>query len=155
MNVSYLDENGKAHIPTMGSYGIGLDRTLASVIEEHHDDAGIIWPMTVAPYHVIIIPIKYEGNIKVAADTLAADLEKAGIGVLLDDRNERPGVKFNDADLLGIPLRVVIGDKGLSQSSPAVEIKHRTEKENRVIALNGAAAELAEKIRAELAALNG
>jgi prolyl-tRNA synthetase len=154
MHVSYLDENGKSQIPTMGSYGIGLDRTLASVIEEHHDDGGIIWPMTVAPYQVIIVPIKYEGTMKAAADTLAADLEKAGIEALVDDRNERPGVKFNDADLLGIPLRVVIGDKNLALETPMVEIKARREKENRLTPLNAAAEELAAQVRKELAKLN-
>jgi prolyl-tRNA synthetase len=153
MNVTYLDESGKSQIPTMGCYGIGVDRTLASVIEEHHDDAGIIWPVSVAPYHVIIVPIKYDGAVKEAADTLAAELEWAGIEVLLDDRNERPGVKFNDADLTGIPWRVVIGDKGLAQRQ--VEIKHRKEKENRMIDLDKAAAELARKVREELAELNG
>jgi prolyl-tRNA synthetase len=150
MNVSYLDENGKSHTPTMGSYGIGLDRTLASVIEEHHDEAGIIWPATVAPYHVIIVPIKYDGAVRAAADKLAADLEQAGVEVLLDDRNERPGVKFNDADLIGIPWRVVVGDKGLAQSSPQVELKRRSEKENRMVSLDRAAGELAEQVRAEL-----
>jgi prolyl-tRNA synthetase len=154
MGVSYLDENGKSHIPTMGSYGIGLDRTLASVIEEHHDDAGIIWPMTVAPCQVIIIPIKYEGTMKAAADTLAADLEQAGIEVLVDDRNERPGVKFNDADLLGIPLRVVIGDKNLALDQPKVEVKARREKENRLVPLAAAAEELAALVQRELATLN-
>jgi prolyl-tRNA synthetase len=151
MNVSYLDENGKSHIPTMGSYGIGLDRTLASVIEEHHDDAGILWPVPVAPYHVIIIPIRYDGAVKAAADKLASELERAGIEVLLDDRNERPGVKFNDADLIGIPWRVVVGDKGLAQSNPQAEVKHRSEKENRMVELDKITAKLAEQIQAELA----
>ncbi|MDR1838310.1 MAG: proline--tRNA ligase [Treponema sp.] len=155
MNVTYLDENGKTQIPTMGCYGIGVDRTLASVIEEHHDDAGIIWPASVAPYHVIIIPIKYDGAVKESADKLAAELTHNSIEVLLDDRNERPGVKFNDADLTGIPWRVVISDKGLSQSIPQVEIKKRGEKENRMIDLDKAAAELTQKIREELALLNG
>jgi prolyl-tRNA synthetase len=155
MNVSYLDENGKTQIPTMGCYGIGLDRTLASVIEEHHDDAGIIWPASVAPCHVIIVPIKYSGAVKTAADKLSADLTQAGLEVLLDDRNERPGVKFNDADLTGIPWRVVIGDKGLAQPTPKVEIKHRAEKENRQVDLDRAAAELTLKIREELANLAG
>jgi prolyl-tRNA synthetase len=150
MQVSYLDENGKSHTPTMGSYGIGLDRTLASIIEEHHDDAGIIWPMTAAPYHVIIIPIKYDGAVKTAADNLAAGLEKAGIEVLVDDRNERPGVKFNDADLLGIPLRVVIGDKNLALAEPMVELKPRREKESRLIPLAAAPEELAALVRQEL-----
>jgi prolyl-tRNA synthetase len=153
MNVNYLDENGKSHIPTMGSYGIGLDRTLASVIEEHHDDAGIIWPVSVAPYHVIIVPVKYDGAVKSAADRLASELERAGVEVLLDDRGERPGVKFNDADLTGIPWRVVVGDKGLARPSPQVEIRRRGEQDNRMVELDKAAAELAEKIREELAAL--
>jgi prolyl-tRNA synthetase len=155
MNVSYLDENGKSITPSMGSYGIGIDRTLASVIEEHHDEAGIVWPMSVAPWHVIIVPIKYDGAVKAAADRLAGELEKAGIEALLDDRSERPGVKFNDADLTGIPWRVVVGDKGLAQANPQVEIKRRTEKENRMIDLDRAAEELASKIREELAVLNG
>ena len=154
MNVTYLDENGKTQIPTMGCYGIGVDRTLASVIEEHHDDSGIIWPLSIAPYHVVIVPIKYDGKVKECTDKLAAELTHNGIEVLLDDRNERPGVKFNDADLTGIPWRVVIGDKGLSQSIPQVEVKRRAEKEGRMIDLDKSAAELAEKIREELAFLN-
>lgn len=154
MNVSYLDEDGKSRTPTMGCYGIGLDRTLASVIEEHHDDAGIIWPLTIAPYHVIIVPIKYEGAVKTAADDLAAALERFGVEVLLDDRNERPGVKFNDADLLGIPYRVVVGDKNLSLPQPSVEVKWRSEKENRLVDVSKAAEELAGLVCAELEKLN-
>ena len=155
MKVSYLDENGKSQVPVMGSYGIGVDRALASVIEENHDEAGIVWPISVAPYHVTIIPIKYAGEVKTAADSLAAELEKSGIEVLLDDRNERPGVKFNDADLTGIPWRAVLGDKGLGQPTPQVEIKHRREKESRMIDLAGAAAELARLVREEFSQLNG
>jgi prolyl-tRNA synthetase len=154
MNVSYLDEAGKSHIPTMGCYGIGLDRTLASVIEEHHDDDGIIWPITVAPYHVIIVPIKYEGKMNEAAGNLAAALEKKGVEVLLDDRDERPGVKFKDADLMGIPWRVVVGDKNLGLNPPKVEIKRRSEKENRLVELGKAADELAVLVEAELAEMN-
>jgi len=154
MNVSYLDEKGMRQIPLSGSYGIGLDRTLASIIEEHHDDAGIIWPLTVAPYHVIIVPIKYNGAMKAAADKLAEELERQGIEVLLDDRDERPGVKFNDADLIGIPYRVVIGDKNLAGESPKVEIKRRSGKENRLVELGKAAGELKEKIYAELAEMS-
>jgi len=151
MNVSYLDVNGKSQMPTMGCYGIGVDRTLASVIEEHNDDAGIIWPVSIAPFHVIIVPIKYDGVMKEAADKLAADLTKAGIEVLLDDRSERPGVKFNDADLTGIPYRVVVGDKGLALSTPQVEVKRRSEKDNFMLDLDKAAAELTERIKEELA----
>jgi prolyl-tRNA synthetase len=150
MNVSYLDENGKSHVPTMGCYGIGLDRTLASVIEEHHDDDGIIWPITVAPYQVIIVPIKYEGKMKEAADSIEADLEKAGLEVLLDDRDERPGVKFKDADLTGVPWRVVVGDKNLALSPPQVEIKRRNEKDMRLTEYAKASEVLVAEIKKEL-----
>jgi prolyl-tRNA synthetase len=139
----------------MGCYGVGLDRTLASVLEEHHDEEGIIWPITVAPFHVILVPIKYEGEMKTAADALKEKLEKQGIEVLLDDRNERPGVKFKDADLLGIPYRVVIGDKNLAGDTAKVEVKRRTEKENRLVNLDAAADELAALVTADLAGLNG
>jgi prolyl-tRNA synthetase len=154
MGLSYLDENGKSRIPTMGSYGIGVDRTLASVIEEHHDDAGIIWPATVAPYHAVIIPIKYEGAVKDAADTLAGELEKLGVETLLDDRGERPGVKFNDADLTGIPWRVVVGDRNLAGDRPRVEVKRRAEKESRLVELSLAAETISSQLRAELTRLN-
>jgi prolyl-tRNA synthetase len=150
MQVRYLDETGKSRIPTMGCYGVGLDRTLASVIEEHHDENGILWPMTIAPYHVLIIPVKYEGTMKAAADKLSAELEQAGIEVLLDDRPERPGVKFKDGDLIGIPYRVVVGDKNLTLSTPSVEVKRRSEKESRLAPVSKAAEELAALIRAEL-----
>jgi len=154
MNVTYLDENGKSQIPIMGCYGIGIDRTMASVIEEHHDDAGIIWPVSIAPFHITIIPIKYDGAVKEAAGKLADELTKAGVEVLLDDRNERPGVKFNDADLTGIPWRVVIGDKGLSLSPPQVEVKKRGEKESAMLDLDKAATEISSKIKEELEILN-
>jgi prolyl-tRNA synthetase len=150
MKVSYLDENGKSQMPTMGCYGVGIDRALASVIEEHHDEAGIVWPVSVAPYHVVIIPIKYDGKVKAACDGLATELEQAGIEVLLDDRDERPGVKFNDADLIGIPWRVVVGDKGLGQPSPQVEVKRRAEKEARMVDQDKAAKELELQVRKEL-----
>ena len=150
MNVSFLDENGKSHTPVMGCYGVGVDRTLASVIEEHHDGAGIIWPVSVAPFHAVIIPVKYGGAAKECADKLAVELTQAGVEVLLDDRGERPGVKFNDADLTGIPWRVVIGEKGLTQSTPQVEVKRRNEKENRMIDVNKAASEITKEIMEEL-----
>jgi len=154
MNVSFLDEHGKKQIPLMGCYGIGVDRTLASVIEEYHDDFGIVWPMTVAPYHVTIIPIVYEGAAKEAADQLEASLEAQGIEVLMDDRDERAGVKFNDADLIGIPYRVVIGDKGFAQSVPSVEIKRRGATETVLCPVSEATAFLVTKVNEELAALN-
>jgi prolyl-tRNA synthetase len=154
MRVNYLDEAGKTRTPLMGCYGIGLDRTLASIIEEHHDEAGILWPMTAAPYHVILIPIKYDGAVRTAADALASALENLGVEALLDDRNERPGVKFNDADLMGIPYRVVLGDKNLAHASPLVEIKRRRDKESRLVELTRAAEELAGLVYGELGELN-
>ncbi|MDR1411240.1 MAG: proline--tRNA ligase [Spirochaetaceae bacterium] len=154
MGLSYLDENGKSRVPTMGCYGIGVDRTLASVIEEHHDDSGIVWPVTIAPYHVIIIPIKYEGAVKDAADALAGELENLGVETLLDDRDERPGVKFNDADLTGIPFRVVVGGRELSGDVPRVEVKSRAEKNGRLVELSLAAEALSSQVLAEMARIN-
>ena len=150
MKVAFLDENGKSRVPTMGCYGIGIDRTLASIIEEHHDDAGILWPAGIAPYHVALIPVRYEGAMKEAADRLCAELEAAGVEVLLDDRAERPGVKFNDADLLGLPWRVVVGDRGLAENPPSVEVRRRGGGESRLVALDAAAGEIAGEFRREL-----
>ena len=154
MKVHYLDENGKSHVPTMGTYGIGIDRTLASVIEEHHDDEGIIWPMTVAPYQVIVVPVKYEGAMRGVAEQLAGDLEQRGIEVLLDDRNERPGVKFKDADLMGIPYRVVVGERDLALEIPSVAVKRRGASESHLFEVSAVVEALTDRIRAELAALN-
>jgi prolyl-tRNA synthetase len=106
--------------------------------------------MSVAPYHAVIVPIQYEGEMKAAADALYEELRRAGVEVLLDDRNERPGVKFNDMDLLGIPVRVVIGGKNL----PNAEIKMRGEEKAELVPLAKTAAFVAERVRAELAALN-
>ena len=151
MNVTYLDQNGKAATPIMGCYGIGVDRTLASIIEERHDENGIIWPMTVAPFQVVVVPIKYEGAMKEAADKIYEGLLAAGVDVLLDDRAERPGVKFKDFDLIGIPLRIVVGDKNL----PNVEMKLRSESDAQLVPADQAAAKAAEIVQAELAKLNG
>jgi prolyl-tRNA synthetase, family II len=150
MHVTYLDVNGKAQTPIMGCYGIGLDRTLASIIEGHHDEKGIIWTMSTCPYQVAVVPIKYEGTVKDTADKIYDELTKAGIEVLLDDRSERPGVKFADMDLIGIPVRIVVGEKNL----PNVEIKERAASDPTLIPA-AEAAECAEKIvRDALAALN-
>lgn len=129
MHVYYLDENGKQQIPIMGCYGIGVDRSLASIIEEHHDENGIIWPMSVAPYQVCIVPVKYEGAMKETACSLYTALQNSHVEVLLDDRAERPGVKFKDMDLLGIPIRITVGEKHL----PNVEIKLRSQKEPQLV----------------------
>ena len=110
MGAVYKDENMQSHPIVMGCYGIGVTRTLAAVVEQHHDDNGIIWPMSVAPYHVIITVMKPDDEIQAkVAEDLYEDLCSAGAEVLLDDRKERPGVKFKDADLLGIPIRITVG----------------------------------------------
>ncbi|MBE6347762.1 MAG: proline--tRNA ligase [Spirochaetaceae bacterium] len=150
MNVTYLDENGKQQTPIMGCYGIGVDRTLASIIEEHHDENGIVWTMTTAPYQVAIVPVKYDGVMKESSDKLYDELTKAGIEVLLDDRNERPGVKFKDMDLIGIPVRIVVGEKNL----PNVEVKMRNQTEANLVPLEEASSKVAQIVQEELAKLN-
>lgn len=150
MNVTYLDKNGKSAIPTMGCYGIGVDRVLASIIEAFHDDRGIIWPMSTAPYQVAIVPIKYSGAMKEAADKIYDELLKAGVEVLLDDRDERPGVKFNDMDLIGFPVRITVGDKNL----PNVEIKMRSSEQAELVPLENAASKASEIVKTEFNKLN-
>lgn len=115
MNATYLDETGQARVMEMGCYGIGVSRIVASAIEQNHDDKGIIWPQAMAPFLLVIVAIGYgkSETVKAAADTLYAELQAAGIDVLLDDRDERPGVMFADAELIGIPHRVTIGERGL------------------------------------------
>ena len=112
MKLNYKDENQEEHPVVMGCYGIGVTRTLAAVVEQHHDDNGIIWPMSLAPYHVVIdiVNIKDETQVKLAEE-LYEKLQAAGAEVLLDDRDERPGVKFKDADLIGLPIRIVVGKR--------------------------------------------
>ncbi|MGP1564848.1 MAG: proline--tRNA ligase [Treponema sp.] len=150
MNLTFLDKNGKQAVPIMGCYGIGVDRTLASIIEEHHDDGGIIWTMSTCPYHAVIVPVKYEGAMKETSDRIYAELEKLGIETLLDDRDERAGVKFKDADLIGFPVRIVVGEKNL----PNVELKLRAEKDSRLIPAAEAAKETEAIVKSALAALN-
>jgi prolyl-tRNA synthetase len=125
LNVQVAGEDNERVNPLMGCYGIGVNRILASAIERAggNDDNGIIWPASIAPYQVVITPIKYEGQAAELADTLAAQLEANGIDVLIDDRDERPGVKFKDADLIGIPYRITLGEKALAEAS--VELKAR------------------------------
>ena len=115
MNATYLDEAGKAQAMEMGCYGIGVSRIVASAIEQHHDDRGIVWPKAMAPFLLVIVAIGYGKSemVRNAADTLYAELSAAGIDVLLDDRDERPGVMFADAELIGIPHRVTLGERGL------------------------------------------
>jgi prolyl-tRNA synthetase len=109
----------------MGSYGIGVERIMTSAIELFHDADGMIWPAAIAPFAVIITPVNFKDEMRAAAEKLYAEMRAAGIDALLDDRTERPGVKFKDADLIGIPLRIVVGDRGLAEGK--VEIKRRTD----------------------------
>ena len=115
MNATYLDEAGRAQAIEMGCYGIGVSRIVASAIEQNHDEKGIVWPATMAPFLLVIVAIGYGKSeaVKNAADTLYAELMAAGVDVLLDDRDERPGVMFADAELIGIPHRLTMGERGL------------------------------------------
>ena len=114
MGVTVLDADGENRVPTMGSYGIGVGRAMAAIVETHHDDDGMVWPMSVAPYEVVLTVVKTDHEASMAvAEQAYADLRAAGVDVLLDDRDDRPGVKFADAELIGIPLRVTIGPRGL------------------------------------------
>ena len=128
MGVTVLDSEGKSQTPTMGSYGIGVGRAMAAIAETHCDDSGLIWPMSVAPYEVVLTVVKTddENSMKIA-DEIYTDLKTNGIDVLLDDREERPGVKFADAELIGIPLRVTIGPRGLENG--VVEFLDRSDPE--------------------------
>ena len=125
MNATCLDENGKAVAMPMGCYGIGVSRIVASAIEQNHDDRGIIWPEAIAPFDLSIVPIGYQKSEKVKSccDDLYQQLSDLGIDVLLDDRKERPGVMFADADLMGIPHRLIIGERGLEKG--VIEYKNR------------------------------
>jgi len=111
MKATVLNEQGRQQVMEMGCYGIGVSRIVAAAIEQNHDDAGIIWPDIMAPFHVVIIPMQYDKSQRVrdAALTLYQDLHNAGFEVLLDDRNERPGVMFAESELIGIPHRLVLG----------------------------------------------
>lgn len=151
MGATYLDQNGKAHPVIMGSYGIGVGRNAATAVEQSHDDKGIIWPISIAPYHVSLLSIGKDEDVIQATDKLYADLEAAGIEVLYDDRNERPGVKFNDADLIGNPIRLSISRKTLDAGE--VEFKLRAEAESKNLPMNGIVEKLRETIDAMLAEL--
>jgi prolyl-tRNA synthetase len=130
MNASVLDEQGKALTMFMGCYGLGVTRVVAAAIEQNHDASGIVWPQALAPFQVILVPINYQKSTRVqeVADALYRDFNAAGIDVLLDDRDARPGVKFADAELLGIPHRIVIGERTLAAGN--LEYRHRRETES-------------------------
>jgi prolyl-tRNA synthetase len=125
MGAFVLTADGSSVPVVMGSYGIGLERLLAAVVEAHHDEHGILWPASLSPYDVEVLTLGDEPEIAVLADTAIAHLLATGLDVLYDDRDERPGVKFKDADLIGIPLRIGIGKRALATNS--VEWKARTQ----------------------------
>jgi len=145
LGADFIDANGESRTIVMGCYGIGLGRLLAAAIEQNHDDKGIIWPLPIAPYHIYLCTLYLENpQVAVTAENLYTDLTAQGLEVLLDDRDESPGVKFNDADLLGIPLRVTVSPRTLEKNS--VEVKWRSEKESELVPLEEAANKLRELI---------
>ena len=131
-----VQETGKATVPAMGCYGIGVSRVVAAAIEQNHDDNGILWPDAIAPFQIALVPIGYGKSDKVreTMDRLYSELVHAGFDVLLDDRDERPGVIFADMDLIGIPHRLVVGDKGLAKGT--VEYKGRRNNQAREVQLD-------------------
>ncbi|WP_374277775.1 proline--tRNA ligase [Azonexus sp.] len=146
LNCAYLDEQGKSQVMEMGCYGIGVSRIVGAAIEQGNDERGIILPPTIAPFAACIVPMGYHKSdaVKAAADQLYADLKQAGVDVVLDDRNERPGVMFADMELIGIPHRIVIGERGLKEGQ--LEYKGRTDVEATMIAQGEALAFLQGKL---------
>ncbi len=135
MNATVLDENGKAVTMIMGCYGIGVSRVVGAAIEQHHDDKGIVWPASIAPFQVALLPMQMKKSeaVREAVEKLYAEMQAAGIEVLLDDRDLRPGVMFADCELIGIPWRVVVGERGLKEGQ--VELRARTASENEMVPL--------------------
>jgi prolyl-tRNA synthetase len=149
MNATYLDEKGVQQPLVMGCYGIGISRLLATLVEQHHDQDGIVWPMTVAPFQVHLVQLGNEPAVVQATAQLEAELERRGLDVLVDDRDERPGVKFKDADLLGTPLRLTVGKKSLENGG--VELKLRGgARSNEIVALDRAATQVFELVQQAL-----
>jgi prolyl-tRNA synthetase len=127
MKATYLDETGKPQLMVMGCYGIGVTRLLGAAVEQNHDERGMIWPVSMAPFSVVICPIGYDrsAEVRAAADHLHDELSAQGIDVLLDDRSERPGAMFADWELIGVPQRVVVSDRGLQAGT--MELQGRRE----------------------------
>jgi len=147
MKAAVLDENGKNIIMTMGCYGIGVSRVVASAIEQNNDDKGIIWPDAIAPFNVVIIPMNMHKSERTreACEQLYNQLVDAGIDTLFDDRKERAGVMFADMELIGIPHRIVVGERGLDNGM--IEYKGRKDSENQDVALDGIVAFLQSKLQ--------
>jgi prolyl-tRNA synthetase len=138
MGATYLDAEGRERSIEMGCYGIGISRLVAAAIEQNHDANGIIWPFSIAPFHVVLLPINYKDQkLRDVCDRLYEELQQRDVEVLLDDRDERPGVKFKDADLIGVPLRITVGAKGLEKNS--VELRWRRDGKTEDVPIAGAA----------------
>jgi prolyl-tRNA synthetase len=133
MSAMFLDESGQARPMEMGCYGIGVSRIVAAAIEQNHDDRGIVWPAPIAPFQIAIAPVGYgkSAEVKALAERLHEDLTAAGVDVFLDDRDERPGAMFADLELIGIPHRITIGDRGLKQGQ--VEYQSRREGKQQMV----------------------
>jgi prolyl-tRNA synthetase len=149
LGANYLDEGGKEHPIVMGSYGIGSGRLLACVVEQHNDEKGLIWPMSVAPYDVHVVALR-GGNEE--AEKLYENLRTAGLEVLFDDRDETPGVKFNDADLIGLPIRITVSERSLKEGG--VEVKLRRETEKRTVRIDKVVEEILKVKENLLAEIN-
>ena len=148
MGCNYLDDQGQSHPMLMGCYGLGIGRTVAAAIEQNHDDKGIIWPLPLAPFEALVVPLNmHDDEVVQAAGKIYEELVEKGVDVLLDDRRERPGVKFNDADLIGIPIRLVVGSKSLANGE--VEVSLRRDGEKRLVPLANAVEAMQEAILAE------
>lgn len=147
MGATYLDREGEEQVMEMGTYGIGVSRTMAAAVEQNHDERGIVWPLAIAPYEVVIVPVALKDErTRAAAEALHGHLLELGVETVLDDRDERAGVKFNDADLIGYPYRVTIGPRGLDNGS--VELKGRAQDKGQDLPLDDAAAKIAELVAA-------
>jgi len=148
LKATYLDEKGGSHSMEMGCYGIGVTRVVAAAIEQNHDDKGTIFPAPIAPFEACVVPIGYQKSaaVKASADKLYADLLAAGIDVLLDDRDERPGVLFADMELIGVPHRLVVSEKGLAAGT--VEYKGRRDEKPSLLPQSGAVAAILERLAA-------
>ena len=154
MHATFADEDGVERPFVMGSYGIGVTRIMAAVVEQRHDDAGIAWPVTVAPAEVCVLALAHGDDVVCPlAEQIASELDAAGLDVAIDDRDERAGVKFADADLVGWPYQVIVGKRGAANG--VVEVKDRATGEKREVSAADVAADLAETVRAARAALEG
>ncbi len=148
MKFTVLDEHQKRRPVIMGCYGIGAGRILASAIEISHDEDGIIWPSPIAPFLVHLVPLRYEGEMRRACDELAARLDDAGLDVLIDDRNERPGVKFKDADLIGCPVRLTLSDKTLAEGAAEFKLRAAGRAGAELVGLDDVVARSCDAVRA-------